>query len=90
MALLILGFARIESSQGGILDTVIQLIIGFDRINHFSELFDVVPANIEEVIAKQNIRLCASNKSDIRYPSQCINRYQLPIFTTKSSETNAL
>lgn len=55
--------ARIESSQGGILDSVIRLIMDFDRVNHFSELFDVVPANIEEVIAKQNIRLCASNKS---------------------------
>lgn len=55
--------ARIESSQSGILDSVIRLIMDFDRVNHFSELFDVVPANIEEVIAKQNIRLYASNKS---------------------------
>ena len=32
-------------------------------VNHFSELFDVVPTNIEDVIAKQNPRLRASNKS---------------------------
>ena len=55
--------ARIESSQGGILDNAIRLTMAFGRVNHFSEFFDVVPTNIEEVIAKQNPRLRASNKS---------------------------
>ena len=55
--------ARIESSQGGTLDNVIRLTIALGMINHFSELFDVAPADIKDIIAKQNPRLRASNKS---------------------------
>lgn len=55
--------ARIESSQGGTLDNVIRLAIALGMINHFSELFDVAPADIKDIIAKQNPRLRASNKS---------------------------
>ena len=55
--------ARIESGQGGTLDNIIRLAIALGMINHFAELFENVPANIEEVIAKQNLRLRASNKS---------------------------
>ena len=55
--------ARIESSQGGTLDDVIRLAIALGMINHFSELFDVAPADIKDIIAKQNPRLRASNKS---------------------------
>lgn len=54
--------ARIESSQGGTLDNVIRLAIALGMINHFSELFDVAPADIKDIIAKQNPRLRASNK----------------------------
>jgi transcriptional regulator with XRE-family HTH domain len=54
--------ARIESGQGGTLDNVIRLAMTLGMVNHFAELFDVVPTNIEEVIAKQNPRLRASNK----------------------------
>ena len=55
--------ARIESGQGGTLDNIIRLAMALGMVNHFSELFDVVPTNIEDVIAKQNPRLRASNKS---------------------------
>ncbi len=55
--------ARIESGQGGTLDNVIRLAIALGMINHFSELFDVAPADIKDIIAKQNPRLRASNKS---------------------------
>lgn len=55
--------ARIESGQGGTLDNVIRLAMGLGMVHHFAELFDIVPTNIEEVIAKKNSRLRASNKS---------------------------
>lgn len=54
---------RIESGQGSTLDNVIRLAIALGMIDHFSELFENVPANIKEVIAKQNPRLRASKKS---------------------------
>jgi len=54
--------ARIESGQGGTLDNVIRLAIALGMINHFSELFDIKPTNIKDIIAKQNPRLRASNK----------------------------
>lgn len=54
--------ARIESGQGCTLDNVIRLAIALGMINHFSELFDIKPTNIEELIAKKNPRLWASNK----------------------------
>lgn len=53
--------ARIETGQGGTLDNIIRVAIGLGMINHFSELFDVVPRNIEDIIAKQSPRLRASN-----------------------------
>lgn len=56
--------ARIESGQGGTLDNVIRIAISLGMINHFSQLFEVVPSSIEDIIAKQNPRLRASNKSD--------------------------
>ena len=55
--------ARIESGQGGTLDNIIRLAMGLGMVHHFAELFDMVPTNIEDVIAKQNPRLRASNKS---------------------------
>jgi len=55
--------ARIESGQGGTLDNTIRLAMALGMVNHFAELFDMGPTNIEEVIAKQNPRLRASNKS---------------------------
>lgn len=57
--------ARIETGQGGTLDNIIRVAIGLGMINHFSELFDVVPRNIEDIIAKQSprLRLRASNKN---------------------------
>lgn len=55
--------ARIESGQGGTLDNVIRLATALGMVNHFAELFYMAPANIEDVIAKQNPRLRASNKS---------------------------
>lgn len=55
--------ARIETGQGGTLDNIIRVAIGLGMINHFSELFDVVPHNIEDIIAKQSPRLRASNKN---------------------------
>lgn len=55
--------ARIESGQGGTLDNVIQLAIALGMINHFAQLFENTPSNIEDIIAKQNPRLRASNKS---------------------------
>ncbi|WP_201595446.1 helix-turn-helix domain-containing protein [Psychrobacter vallis] len=55
--------ARIESGQGGTLDNIIRLAIALGMVNHFAELFDVAPTSIEDVIAKQNPRLRASNKS---------------------------
>lgn len=55
--------ARIETGQGGTLDNIIRVAIGLGMINHFSELFDVVPRNIEDIIAKQSPRLRASNKN---------------------------
>lgn len=55
--------ARIESGQGGTLDNIIRLAIALGMVNHFAELFDVLPTSIEDVIAKQNPRLRASNKS---------------------------
>ena len=56
--------ARIESGQGGTLDNMIRLAIALGMINHFAELFDIKPTSIEDIIAKQNPRLRASNKSD--------------------------
>lgn len=55
--------ARIESGQGGTLDNVIHIAIALGMINHFSELFNIKPTNIEDIINKQNPRLRASNKS---------------------------
>ena len=55
--------ARIESGQGGTLDYVIRLAIALGMINHFAELFDIKPSSIEDIIAKQNPRLRASNKA---------------------------
>ena len=55
--------ARIESGQGGTLDNIIRLALALGMVNHFAELFDVAPTSIEDVIAKQNPRLRASNKS---------------------------
>ena len=55
--------ARIESGQGGTLDNVIRLAIALGMINHFAELFDIKPTSIEDIIAKQNPRLRASNKN---------------------------
>ena len=55
--------ARIESGQGGTLDNVIRIAIALGMINHFAQLFENAPTNITEVIAKQNSRLRASNKS---------------------------
>lgn len=55
--------ARIEAGQGGTLDNVIRLAIALGMINHFAELFDIKPSNIEDIIAKQNPRLRASNKA---------------------------
>ena len=54
--------ARIESGQGGTLDNVIRLAMALCMVNHFAELFDVAPINIDVVFAKQNPRLRASNK----------------------------
>jgi len=56
--------ARIESGQGGTLDNIIRIAIALGMINHFSQLFEVAPSSIENIIAKQNPRLRASNKSD--------------------------
>lgn len=56
--------ARIESGQGGTLDNVIRIAISLGMINHFAQLFEVAPSSIEDIIAKQNPRLRASNKSD--------------------------
>ena len=56
--------ARIESGQGGTLDNVIRIAIALGMINHFAQLFEVAPSSIEDIIAKQNPRLRASNKSD--------------------------
>ena len=55
--------ARIESGQGGTLDNVIRIAIALGMINHFTQLFEVMPSNIEDIIAKQNPRLRASNKN---------------------------
>ncbi|MGR3897944.1 helix-turn-helix transcriptional regulator [Psychrobacter sp. 1176_08] len=55
--------ARIESGQGGTLDNIIRLAMGLGMVHHFAELFDMAPTNIEDVIAKKNSRLRASNKS---------------------------
>lgn len=55
--------ARIETGQGGTLDNIIRIAIGLGMINHFAELFDITPTSIEDIIAKQNPRLRASNKS---------------------------
>lgn len=55
--------ARIESGHGGTLDNVIRLAIALGMINHFSQLFDITPSSIEDIINKQNPRLRASNKS---------------------------
>ncbi|ERL55214.1 helix-turn-helix domain-containing protein [Psychrobacter aquaticus] len=55
--------ARIESGQGSTLDNVIRIAIALGMINHFSQLFEVTPSNIEDIIAKQNPRLRASNKN---------------------------
>lgn len=55
--------ARIESGQGGTLDNVIWIAIALGMINHFAQLFEVTPSNIEDIIAKQNPRLRASNKN---------------------------
>lgn len=55
--------ARIESGQGGTLDNLIRLAIALGMINHFAQLFEVTPSSIEDIIAKQNPRLRASNKN---------------------------
>ena len=55
--------ARIESGQGGTLDNVIRLAIALGMINHFAQLFEITPHSIEDIIAKQNPRLRASNKN---------------------------
>ncbi|MGM8909481.1 helix-turn-helix domain-containing protein [Psychrobacter sp. 1U1] len=55
--------ARIESGQGGTLDNIIRLALALGMVNSFAELFNMAPTNIEDVIAKQNPRLRASNKS---------------------------
>ena len=55
--------ARIESGQGGTLDNIIRLAIALGMINHFAQLFDSKPTSIEDIIAKQNPRLRASNKN---------------------------
>lgn len=55
--------ARIESGRGGTLNNVIRLAIALGMINHFAELFDIKPSSIEDIIAKQNPRLRASNKA---------------------------
>ena len=55
--------ARIESGQGGTLDNIIRVAIALGMINHFAQLFDITPTSIEDIIAKQNPRLRASNKS---------------------------
>lgn len=55
--------ARIESGQGGTLDNMIRIAIALGMINHFAQLFEVMPSSIEDIIAKQNLRLRASNKN---------------------------
>ena len=55
--------ARIEAGQGGTLDNIIRVAIALGMINHFAQLFDITPTSIEDIIAKQNPRLRASNKS---------------------------
>lgn len=55
--------ARIEAGYGGTLDNLIRLAIALGMINHFAQLFNIAPTSIEDIIAKQNPRLRASNKS---------------------------
>jgi len=55
----VITIARIESGQSSTLNDIIRLAIALGMVNHFAELFDMAPINIENVIAKQNLRLRA-------------------------------
>lgn len=55
--------ARIESGEGGTLDTVIRFAMSVGLVNEFADLFAFKPTTIDEVITQRTSRKRASGRS---------------------------